>query len=201
MYFGALPPEVNSANMYAGAGADSMYAAANDWQDLASELNIAATGFDGVFCALQREWLGPTAIRMAEAALPYKWWLWAVWRHVIVSAKQTLILAEAYEAAFEMTVPPEYIAWNRAELQTLIADNAFGQNVAAIAGLEEQYDEFWAQDVEAMDTYATRALDALSAVTPFKTAPQITGELRPVPEAVAVSSGSATTPSSISPAW
>ncbi|MBO0884870.1 MAG: PPE domain-containing protein, partial [Mycobacterium sp.] len=42
MDFAALPPEVNSARMYAGSGAGSMLAAAVAWDGLAAELRSAA---------------------------------------------------------------------------------------------------------------------------------------------------------------
>ncbi|HZC52410.1 MAG TPA: PPE domain-containing protein, partial [Mycobacterium sp.] len=38
MDFGALPPEVNSARMYAGAGSTSLTTAASAWNALAAEL-------------------------------------------------------------------------------------------------------------------------------------------------------------------
>jgi PPE-repeat protein len=42
MDFGALPPEVNSARMYAGPGAGSMLAAAAGWDGLAADLHSTA---------------------------------------------------------------------------------------------------------------------------------------------------------------
>ena len=43
MDFGALPPEINSARMYAGPGSESMLAAATAWNGLAAELHSAAS--------------------------------------------------------------------------------------------------------------------------------------------------------------
>src|SRR5271156_3603839 len=42
MDFAALPPEINSGRIYAGAGAGPMMTAASAWDGLASELNAAA---------------------------------------------------------------------------------------------------------------------------------------------------------------
>jgi PPE-repeat protein len=39
--FGALPPEINSGLMYAGAGSGPLVAAAAAWEALASELGSA----------------------------------------------------------------------------------------------------------------------------------------------------------------
>ena len=42
MDFGAFPPEINSARMYAGPGAGSMLAAAAAWDGLAADLHSTA---------------------------------------------------------------------------------------------------------------------------------------------------------------
>lgn len=47
MDFAALPPEINSATMYAGPGANPMQAAASAWDGLASELGASAAGLGG----------------------------------------------------------------------------------------------------------------------------------------------------------
>ena len=39
MDFGALPPEINSARMYAGPGSTPMLAAASAWDQVAAELD------------------------------------------------------------------------------------------------------------------------------------------------------------------
>ncbi len=41
--FGALPPEINSARMYAGPGSASLVAAAKMWDSVASDLFSAAS--------------------------------------------------------------------------------------------------------------------------------------------------------------
>lgn len=45
MNFAVLPPEVNSASLYAGAGSSPMLAAAAAWDGLAADLSSAATSF------------------------------------------------------------------------------------------------------------------------------------------------------------
>lgn len=176
MYFGLIPPETVSDEMYDGPGSTSMYDAAEDWQALADDLDTAATGFDGVFWALQRNWIGPAATRMTAAASPYAQWLWAASRHVNRTAEQTKLLAQAYDTAFDMTVPPDAIAWNQTRFEEASADNVLGLRSAEIADLEWEYQEYWIQDAEAMETYAATALAALSEVAPFAEAPQITNE-------------------------
>jgi PPE-repeat protein len=48
MDFAALPPEINSGRMYAGAGSGPMLAAAATWDKLAAELHSAASSYQSV---------------------------------------------------------------------------------------------------------------------------------------------------------
>ncbi|SGA63037.1 PPE family protein [Mycobacterium tuberculosis] len=50
--FGALPPEINSARMYAGPGSASLVAAAKMWDSVASDLFSAASAFQSVVWGL-----------------------------------------------------------------------------------------------------------------------------------------------------
>ena len=52
MNFGALPPEVNSARMYAGPGVGSMLVAAAAWDALAAELHFTAASYGSVISGL-----------------------------------------------------------------------------------------------------------------------------------------------------
>ncbi len=57
--FGAFPPEVNSAKMYAGPGSTSMLAAAAAWNGLASELRSQAANYSSIISNLIGEgWQG-----------------------------------------------------------------------------------------------------------------------------------------------
>ncbi|OOK66369.1 PPE family protein [Mycobacterium kansasii] len=48
MNFSVLPPEINSARMFVGAGPGPMLSAAAAWDGLAAELQAAATSFSSV---------------------------------------------------------------------------------------------------------------------------------------------------------
>ena len=74
--FGALPPEVNSARMYAGAGSTSLTTAASAWRSLAAELNSAGQGYENVITQLSsEEWLGAASIKATQALTPYVTWM------------------------------------------------------------------------------------------------------------------------------
>jgi PPE-repeat protein len=159
MDFATLPPEVNSARMYAGPGPGPMLAAASAWDGLAAELQSTAASYRAAISELTGgPWLGSSSASMAAAA---------------------------YEAAFTMTVPPAVIAANRSLLMTLIASNVLGQNTAAIAATETHYAEMWAQDATAMYGYAGSAAVA-STLTPFAEPPPTTNPAGGAQQAAAV---------------
>ena len=175
MDFGALPPEINSARMYAGPGSGSMMAAAAAWNGLAAELQSAAASYGSTISGLTSgPWIGPSSTAMAAAAAPYVAWMNATAGQAELAATQAQAAAGAYEAAFATTVPPPLIAANRAQLMMLTATNIFGQNMPAIAATEAQYAEMWAQDAAAMYGYAATSAATTAQVTPFTPAPQTT---------------------------
>ncbi len=173
MDFGALPPEINSARMYAGPGPGSMLAAAAAWDGLAAQLHSGAAAYMAVISGLTNgPWLGPSSTAMAAAAAPYGAWMSTTAGQAELSAIQAQAAAAAYETAFAMTVPPPMIAANRAQLTSLVATNFLGQNTPAIAATEAQYSEMWAQDAAAMYGYAANSAATTAKVTPFTPAPQ-----------------------------
>ncbi|MCV7384700.1 PPE family protein [Mycolicibacter longobardus] len=193
MDFGVLPPEINSARMYAGAGAGSLLASATAWQDLAAELNSAAASYGSVIAGLTSStWAGPSAVTMAAAAGPYITWLSATGAQAEQAAAQLTAAVTAYETAFSATVPPPLITANRGLQETLIATNLLGQNTAAIAAAEAEYLEMWAQDAAAMYGYAG-ASAAATQVTPFVSPPQTTDPSLQAGQAFAVAQSAAAT--------
>src|SRR5246127_5751181 len=128
MDFGAIPPEINSARMYAGPGPDSMLAAATAWNGLAAELQSTASSYESVITGLTDDsWTGPSSMAMEDAATPYVVWLNAVAGQAEQTAGQANAAAAAYQSAFAMTVPPPLITANRTQLASLMATNVFGQ--------------------------------------------------------------------------
>ncbi|BBZ13807.1 PPE family protein PPE26 [Mycobacterium branderi] len=189
--FGALPPEINSARIYAGPGSSSFQAAASAWNSLAAELNSAALGYDTVVTQLtSEEWLGPASAAMADAAQSHVAWLSSTAAQAEQAATQARAAAAAYDQAFAASVPPPLIAANRAQTAQLVATNVLGQNTPAIAQLEAQYGEMWAQDAAAMYGYAGQAA-AATKVTPFAAPVQTTNPAGQATQATAVAQAAA----------
>jgi PPE-repeat protein len=186
MDFGLLPPEINSARIYAGPGSAPMLAAAAGWDLLAAELAITAEGYGSVLLGLTTSlWRGPASVSMQTAAATYERWL-----HVTAEqARQTAIQARAAAAAFElaraMSVPPPVVAANRMQLSLLLATNVLGQNTAAIAATEAEYIQMWGQDVAAMYGYAASSAVA-TQLSPFTPPEQTTNPAGLVAQSAAV---------------
>jgi PPE-repeat protein len=192
MNFGNYPPEINSARMYAGAGASPMLAAAEAWDALAGELHSVAESYQSVVSGLTAgSWLGPASASMSAAAASYAGWLRATAAQAEETGAQAKSAAASYQAAFSATVPPPMVAANRSLLSTLIASNLFGMNTQAIAANEAQYGEMWAQDVAAMYGYAASSASA-TQLTPFSPPQQNTNPSGSADQAAAVGQATGT---------
>ncbi|KBV44028.1 PPE family protein PPE18 [Mycobacterium tuberculosis NRITLD37] len=192
--FGALPPEINSARMYAGPGSASLVAAAQMWDSVASDLFSAASAFQSVVWGLTvGSWIGSSAgLMVAAASPPYVAWMSVTAGQAELTAAQVRVAAAAYETAYGLTVPPPVIAENRAELMILIATNLLGQNTPAIAVNEAEYGEMWAQDAAAMFGYAAATATATATLLPFEEAPEMTSAGGLLEQAAAVEEASDT---------
>jgi PPE-repeat protein len=171
--FGALPPEITSAQIYAGPGSASLVGAAAAWNAVAAEMNSAAMGIDTVATQLaSEEWLGPASASMAAAVQPYVEWMTTTATQAEEAAAQAQSAAAAYENVLASVTPPPMIAVNRAELAQATATNILGQNNGIIAQLEAQYAQFWAQNAAAMYSYAGQSA-AAAKVNTFTSAPAV----------------------------
>src|ERR1700761_3990347 len=192
MHFAVLPPEVNSARMYAGPGAGPMLVAASAWDELADELHTSAADYESAISGLAHDgWQGVSSESMAASAAPQTEWLRTTATQATQAGTQAKAAASAYESAYSMTVPPSEVAANRAQLMTLQATNLLGQNAAAIAATEFEYGEMWAQDVAAMYGYAGAAKSA-SQVTPFTSPQQATNQGGAASQSAAVGQAAST---------
>jgi PPE-repeat protein len=169
MNFAVLPPEMNSARMFAGAGQGPLLAAAAAWDGLAEEVYAAAGSFASVTSKLAGEaWQGPASLAMTRAASPYVTWLSTTAGQAEQVAAQVRLTASAFEAALAGTVHPIVVAANRTQLVSLVGSNLLGQNAPAIAATEAEYEQIWAQDVAAMSGYHAGASAAAAQLTPWQ---------------------------------
>jgi PPE-repeat protein len=190
--YAILPPEINSARMYSGAGSSPMLAAGAAWSQLATEMRSAAASYSSVVTNLTSgSWQGPASASMAAAAAPYAAWMNTTATQAEQTAAQAQAAVSAYESAFSMTVPPAEIAANRTQLASLVADNVLGQNAPAIAATEAQYGDMWAQDAAAMYGYAGSSA-AATQLTPFSQPAQTTNATGLAAQAAATAQASGT---------
>ncbi len=176
MDFGALPPEINSARMYAGAGAGPMMAASAAWNGLAVELGTTAASYESVITRLTTEsWMGPASMAMIAAAQPYLAWL--------TYTSEAAMHAGAQAAA-------SAAAANRSLLAALVATNFLGINTPAIMATEALYAEMWAQDAGAMYGYAA-ASSTSGSLQPLSTPQQTTNPGGLAAQSAAVSQAAA----------
>lgn len=172
MDFSTLPPEINSALMYTGAGPGPLLEAAAAWNTLSSEISSVAGDVTAAIGSLP--WAGPSSEAMRTGVQPYLEWLQTSAAQAQATAEHATAAAGAYSAAFAMTVPPPLIAANRAQLLALIATNLLGQNTPVIAATEAAYEAMWTQDAAAMNAYASSSRAATSALPQFTAPPQTT---------------------------
>jgi len=93
-----LPPEINSARLYAGPGASPMLAASGAWSALSTELEATMDSYQSVIAELGTgDWTGPASTSMSAAANAYVSWL----KEASQQAEQAASQAQAAAAAFE----------------------------------------------------------------------------------------------------
>src|SRR3984885_14309152 len=175
MSFSLIPPEINSALMYQGAGSGPLLEAATAWNGLAADLEATATQYQTAITNLTTgTWLGPSSAHMAAAAEPYIGWLQSTAAEAAQTGAQAQAAAGAYQTAYASMVPPPVITANRAELTTLVSNNFLGQNTGAIAQNEAEYLDMWIQDALGMDTYQLNSTGASAALPAQTAAPMVT---------------------------
>ncbi|MCV7147043.1 PPE family protein [Mycobacterium riyadhense] len=154
--FAVLPPEINSARIFSGAGSSPLFTAATAWEGLGADLQSSVSAIQSLLTDLTGgPWTGPASMAMAAAAAPYVSWLSAAAAQAELSAAQARAAATAFETALAATVHPAAVAANRVSLLSLIATNFL----------------MWAQDVGAMVAYYTGATSVASTLTPFSLPP------------------------------
>jgi hypothetical protein len=90
---------------------------------------------------------------MLTTASQYAGFLTAAATRAQTAAAQAQAVASEFESALAAMVHPAAVAANRNALVQLVVSNLFGQNAPAIAAMESDYEQMWAQDVAAMVGY------------------------------------------------
>ncbi|TDK86093.1 PPE family protein, partial [Mycobacterium paragordonae] len=168
MNFAVSPPEINSARIFGGAGPGPLLAAAAAWDVLADELGSAATAFSSVTSGLANaSWQGAASAAMVDVAGRYLDWLAATGVLAEQAAGQARMTATAFEATLAASVHPVSVIANRSQMVALVTSNLLGLNAPAIAAVDAEYEQMWAQDVAAMFGYHAEASGVVSALSPF----------------------------------
>jgi PPE-repeat protein len=168
-HYARLPPEINSALIFAGPGAAPLLAAAKAWDGLADDLASSASSFSSVTSDLANgSWQGASSAAMMAVATQYVSWLSAAAAQAQAASSQASAIAAAFETALEATVQPAVVAANRNLVQALASTNHLGQNAPAIADIEAAYEQMWASDVVAMSGYHADASAAVAKLAPWQ---------------------------------
>jgi PPE-repeat protein len=193
MDFVAMPPEVTSALIHSGPGAESLLEASGAWQRLGTELEGTVTQYASVVSTLIESWNGPSAIAMVQAVEPYLTWLSTTAQQSQQLAVATQAAAGAFGTVVSTVVMPAQVAANRTRLAQLIATNRFGSNLAAIAQTQSEYEGMWASNSAAMTRYQATSAQA-TTVSQFTSPPAVANSTGATTQAAATSTAAAATP-------
>jgi PPE-repeat protein len=174
MEFTTLPPEVVSALIHSGPGAESLIEASSAWQRLGTNLEDSAGIYSGLLSSLTEAWRGPSSLAMAQAVDPYLTWLRTTAQQSRQTASSVLAAAAAFSVVHATVVPVSQVAANRTRLAHLLATNTFGINLPAIAETEDQYQGMWANNSAAMSRYQAASTQATRTLPQFSSPRSIT---------------------------
>lgn len=169
MEFTTLPPEVTSALIHSGPGAESLIAASAAWQQLGTNLEDSAESYVATLSSLAEAWHGPSSTAMFQAVQPYVTWMQTTAQQAQQTASSAMAAAAAFNSVRVAVVPTAEVAANRVRLAQLLATNGFGRNLPAIAETESEYQSMWANNSAAMTRY--QAASSQASTLPQLTSP------------------------------
>ncbi len=169
MEFTTLPPEITSALIHSGPGAESLIAASAAWQQLGTTLEDSAESYANTLSSLAGTWHGPSSATMVQSVEPYVTWLRTTAQQTQQVASSAQAAAAAYNSVRASVVPTAEVTANRMQLLQLLATNGFGRNLPAIAENEAEYQSMWANNSAAMSRY--QAASAQASTLPQLTSP------------------------------
>lgn len=154
MFYGALPPEVNTARLMAGAGEAPMFQAAAGWETLAISLETQAEELAASLVSLQSSWQGSASQQAVDATTPMVVWLRTTALQAQKRAMQAIAQANAYMMAAITTPPIPEIEMNHVTHGVLEATNFLGVNAVPIGVNESDYFvRMWNQAAAVMEGY------------------------------------------------
>lgn len=150
----ALPPEVNTGRLMAGAGPAPMLQAAAGWEALAVLLETQADELAASLANLSSMWTGTASERAVAATMPMVLWLRTTSAQAMKRALQAANKANSYTLAMATTPPLPEIEQNHITHAVLEATNFLGVNTVPIGVNEFDYFvRMWNQAAGAMDVY------------------------------------------------
>ncbi|WP_204808138.1 PPE family protein [Mycobacterium riyadhense] len=198
MEFTTLPPEVTSALIHSGPGAQSLIEASGVWQRLGTDLEETVGGYVAVLSTLAADWHGPSTLAMLQAAEPYLRWMRTTGQQCHQLGSSAQAAAAAYSSTLAAVVHPAQVSANRVQLAQLLATNGFGKNLAAIAETEAQYEGMWVNNSAAMYRYEAATAQAL-ALPEFSPPPSIVDPAGSAAQASAVSAAAVAPADAVAP--
>ena len=155
-----MPPEVTSALIHSGPGAESLIEASGAWQQLGTNLEDSAENYVAALSSLGGTWHGPSSTAMVQAVEPYVTWLQTTAQQVSADSRFGEAAAAAFNSVRAAVVPTAQVSANRMRLVQLLATNGFGRNLPAIAETEAEYQTMWANNSAAMTRYQAASAQA-----------------------------------------
>jgi PPE-repeat protein len=199
MEFTTLPPEVTSALIHTGPGAESLIEASEAWQQLGANLEDSAENYGATLSSLVGTWRGASSTAMVQAVEPYLNWLRTTAQQVQQTAASAQAAASAINSVRAAVVPVGQVSANRALLARLLATNGFGRNLPAIAETEAEYQSMWANNSAAMTRYQAASAQA-STLPQFSSPSSTTNPAGTAKQSSAVSAATMTSSPTVSAA-
>lgn len=171
MLWHAMPPELNTASLMAGAGPAPMLQAAAGWEALGAALQAQAVELAAALTSLKAAWTGASSDRAIAAATPMVAWLNLAAEHAQQRGMRATAQAASYTKALAMTPSLPEIASNHITHAVLTATNFLGINMMPIGLNETDYFvRMWNQAAAAMDVYQAETLanTAFEPLPPMK---------------------------------
>lgn len=173
--FLALPPEVNSARLFAGPGPSEMESTASAYAAIADGLLAAAAGADGSMNQMEIIWQGASADQAQRAFRNHANWLRTEGAAAATTAAVAAGIGMANGAALGAMPTVAEIEAIQAAIATASAasSGSLGLGAATVAILEGMYMAEWFRAATVMSTYATATTALLGELPPPSEAPPI----------------------------